>query len=337
MKKSVIILSHIGFWLMIWFLIVALVDLLDTFLQFPSGDYNPIANKDAIIIATKITGLLFIPFYIFFFYTILIIRKVKYLIYPLILIVIYYIGHVIWGGNNSNKFLDALIAVVFILLFGLLGGLFQFFTDWFKKNRLKLELERKNYESNFALLRSQINPHFLFNTLHNIDTLIYDNQDKASKSLVKLSDIMRYMLKEAKLDFVELDKEINHIESYLSLEKLRLKNEKFLDFTINGDSKGIKIAPMILIPFVENAFKHCVDSSIENGILIKITIENRKLIFVCENQYDKSETDKDKVHGIGLETVKKRLDLIYTDKHKLSINSEDSVFKVNLELELNEN
>ena len=203
------------------------------------------------------------------------------------------------------------------LLFGFLGGLFQFFTDWFKKNKLKIELERKNYESNFALLRSQINPHFLFNTLHNIDTLIYDNQDKASKSLVKLSDIMRYMLKEAKLDFVDLSKEIEHLENYLSLEKLRLKNEKFLNYKTCGDSEGIKIAPMIMIPFVENAFKHCVDSSIENGIMIKITVENKKMNFVCENQYDKTETDKDKVHGIGLETVKKRLDLIYKNKHKV--------------------
>jgi LytS/YehU family sensor histidine kinase len=226
--------------------------------------------------------------------------------------------------------------VVVILLFGLLGGLFQFFTDWFKKNRLKVELERKNYESNFALLRSQINPHFLFNTLHNIDTLIYDNQEIASKSLVKLSDIMRYMLKDAKSDLVELCKEIEHLDNYLALEQLRLKNEKFLNYSIRGNYKGIKIAPMIMIPFVENAFKHSVDSSIEDGIKIKINIESHKLHFICENRFDKSETDKDEVHGIGLETVKKRLDLIYKNKHKLSINSENSVFKVNLEIELND-
>jgi hypothetical protein len=303
----------------------------------PSGDYSPLTNWDAYKGAALAVGILSVPFYIFFFYTKLIIKNVKFLIYPLLLIVPFYIGHVIWRGNNTYKYMDALMTVVVILLFGFLGGLFQFFTDWFKKNRLKIELERKNYESNFALLRSQINPHFLFNTLHNIDTLIHDNQDKASKSLVKLSDIMRYMLKEAKQDYVELNKEIEHLESYLSLEKLRMKNEKFLDFSISGDLKGIKIAPMIMIPFVENAFKHCIDSDIENGILIKILIENNKLIFVCENQYDKTETDKDKVHGIGLETVKKRLDLIYKNKHELSINSENSIFKVNLKLELNEN
>lgn len=335
MKRSVVILSHFGFWLMIWFLIFTIMNLMPMLL--PSENYSPLTNWAAYKSAALAVGMLSVPFYIFFFYTKLIIKNVKYLVYPLLLIIPFYIGHAIWGGNNTYKHMDALMTVVVILLFGFLGGLFQFFTDWFKKNRLKIELERKNYESNFALLRSQINPHFLFNTLHNIDTLIHDNQDKASKSLVKLSDIMRYMLKDAQLEFVELSKEIEHLESYLSLERLRLKNEKFLNFTISGNSKGIKIAPMIMIPFVENAFKHCVDSSIENGIIIKITIENEKLIFTCSNQFDKSETEKDKVHGIGLDTVKKRLELIYKNKHKLMIDSKDSVFRVNLELELNEN
>lgn len=337
MKKSVIVLLHIGFWLMIWFLIATLVDLLSTLLSFPTGSQNPVGNITAVILSSKLTGLLSIPFYVFFFYSRLIMRNIKYIIYPVILIIVYYIGHIFWGGNNANKFQDALVAVVFITLFGLLGGLFQFFTDWFKKNQLKVELERKNYESNFALLRSQINPHFLFNTLHNIDALIYDNQEKASKSLVKLSDIMRYMLKEAKFEFVELDKEISHLESYLALEKLRIKNEKFLNYSINGEAKGEKIAPMMMIPFVENAFKHSIDSNIDNGILIKIRIINHKLQFLCENIFDKSDIDKDKEHGIGLELVKKRLDLIYKNKYKLSVQKDDSIYKVNLEIELDEN
>lgn len=200
-----------------------------------------------------------------------------------------------------------------------------------------LVLEKENISSNLVLLKYQINPHFLFNTLHNIDTLIHDNQDKASKSLVKLSDIMRYMLNDTKTDFVDLQNEIDYLENYFSLESLRLKNEKFFNYSIVGSPKGFKIAPMILIPFVENAFKHAVDSSIENGITIKIAIEHNMLIFDCENQYDKSESDKDKTRGIGLETVQKRLDLIYNNKHRLIINSENSIFKVKLELELNEN
>jgi len=216
------------------------------------------------------------------------------------------------------------------------GCLFRFFIDWFKKKKEVIILEKENVSSNLALLKNQINPHFLFNTLHNIDTLIYDNQEKASKSLVKLSDIMRYMLKDAKSDLVDLHKEIEHLENYLELEQLRLKNEKFLNYSIHGDVKGIEIAPMLMIPFVENAFKHSVDSSIENGIKINISIVNHKLHFICENRFDKSETDKDESHGIGLDILKKRLDLIYKNRYKLLINSDDSIFKVNMEIELND-
>ena len=303
----------------------------------PSEDFNPYTNWGAYWSATIITFILCIPFYSLFFYSKLILQNIRYLIYPLILTIPLYFGLVNLGeDNDQRKYFMSLIIVVIIMLFGLLGGLFQFYTDWFKKNQLKVELERKNYESNFALLRSQINPHFLFNTLHNIDTLIYDNKEAASKSIEKLSDIMRYMLNEAKTDFVDLQKEMDHLENYLSLEKLRLKNERFLNYTKSGNFQGIKVAPMIMIPFVENAFKHSVDSAIENGIILKIVIDNGFLNFYCENHFDKSETDKDKGHGIGLETVKKRLDLIYKNNYNLSINTDNSVFKVNLEINLNE-
>jgi len=215
--------------------------------------------------------------------------------------------------------------------------LFRFFIDWFKKRNEVITLEKENLASNMALLHSQINPHFLFNTLHNIDALIFDNQQKASQSLIKLSDIMRYMLNDAQSDFVAFQKELDHLENYLSLEEIRLKNANFLHYSMNDDCDGILIAPMILIPFVENAFKHSVDSTIENGIEITIRIDNKKLIFSCKNQFDDAATDKDEGHGIGLTTVKKRLDLIYNNKYQLSIHSDHSIFNVNLELELDEN
>lgn len=226
-------------------------------------------------------------------------------------------------------------AIVIVIL--LLGVGFRSIFGWFDQKQIQDRLEKQNLRSELNLLQSQLNPHFLFNTLHNIDALIKHDNEKASASIEKLSDIMRYMLNDAKSDFVDIYKEIDYIASYLSLEKLRLNNKEFLHYTISGDYTGLKIAPMIMIPFIENAFKHSVDSSIENGIIIKIAIKKSRLTFNCENQYDKSEADKDKTHGIGLGTVQKRLDLIYKNKHKLRINSENSVFKINLELELNEN
>jgi len=238
---------------------------------------------------------------------------------------------------SKKIFAYAIAPVSSVFLWTTIGCLFRFFIDWFKKKNEIIMLEKENVESNLALLKNQINPHFLFNTLHNIDTLIYANQEKASKSLVMLSDIMRYMLKDAKSDWVELQKEIEYLENYLLLEQLRLKNEKFLNYSITYDNKENKIAPMIIIPFVENAFKHSVDSTIENGIVIKIRLENQVLYFDCENRFDNFEMTKDSIHGIGLDTVKKRLNLIYKNRHKLSINSDNSVFKVNLELKLYEN
>ena len=328
MKKSVFVLIHIVFWLIIWLVSISLFRLS----SFPLQPWNVCLS-----FTWPVMFLYSIPFYIFFFYAKLILKNIKYLIPLLLLIVPYYFFTLYTHSGFQYKYSNTLLSFSTDLLFGLLGALFQFFTDWFKKNEMKLELERKNNESNLALLRTQINPHFLFNTLNNIDTLIHFNQTKASKSLNMLSDIMRYMLMDAKSDRVELQSEIEHLENYLSLEQLRLKNEKFLNYSISGIASGIRIAPMIMIPFVENAFKHSVDSTIEDGIIIKIAIENDLLNFTCDNHFDKLDTDNDKVHGIGLNTVKKRLDLIYKDKYKLLINSDSFVYKVKLEIKLNEN
>ncbi len=323
MKKSVIIYIHIFFWVVL----------------FVSYFTSPILSK---YLSPKEWGTILIyvnlskP--IFFYVGYLFVMKIKWnkksLLYAIIGIVTSYL---ILFIISKKAFAYGLAPLFSIFLWTTIGSLFRFFVDWFKKKNDVLVLEKENISSNLALLKNQINPHFLFNTLHNIDALIYDNHEKASKSLVKLSDIMRYMLKDTKTDYVELKNEIRYLQNYFSLESLRFKNKKFFNYSINGIYDGFEIAPMILIPFVENAFKHAVDSSVENGIVIKISVENSKLIFNCENQYDQLEIDKDKSHGIGLETVQKRLNLIYKNKYKLTINSKDSIFKVNLELELNEN
>lgn len=219
----------------------------------------------------------------------------------------------------------------------LIGCLLHIFFDWIQSRNKILTLEKQNAESNLALLRTQINPHFLFNTLHNIDTLIMDNQEKASRALIKLSDIMRYILHESPLKEVSLNKEMEHIKNYISLEQLRIKNPDFLNFTINDDYKDRKIAPMLFLPFIENAFKHSVDSDCENGITIKFIINGNNITFICENIYDKSDSNRDSTRGIGLETVKQRLELIYSNKHKLAINKTDTSFNVELNIVANEN
>ncbi|MBN1187374.1 MAG: histidine kinase [Bacteroidales bacterium] len=338
MKKLKVILVHLFLWLLVF---LTFFNIMDAFGGFPQkAGYNPYTDTGLYIRSGWVTFMLSIPFYFGYFITPYLFKRQKRKVFIIISVffgVLFPLAMSIMDdGFRSSAIMQALFLFAFLNLFLILGASFRSIFGWIEQKKLHDQLEKQNLTSELNLMKVQLNPHFLFNTLHNIDTLIYDNQEKASKSLVKLSDIMRYMLQDAKSDVVELQKEIKHLENYLSLEQLRLKNEKFLKYNIVGNYKGIKIAPMVIIPFVENAFKHSVDSSIENGIQIEIRIENGILTFVCENQFDKSDTDKDKVHGIGLETVKKRLNLIYKNKHELSINSENSIFKVNLKIELNE-
>ena len=325
MKKSVIIYIHIIFW------VTSLSARAIAFFPLAAGFLSPSEYG-------KISYYIWILYPIFFYigyWGIMRIRRKRrdLLIFTFGIISIFLILFLI-----SKKAFAYAVTPFPTVLWGTINGcLFRFFIDWFRKKNEVIILEKENVSSNLALLKNQINPHFLFNTLHNIDTLIYDNQEKASKSLVKLSDIMRYMLKDTKSDLVDLHKELEYLENYFELERLRFKNEKFLNYSIHGDVNGVKIAPMLMIPFVENAFKHSVDSNIENGITINIIIVNKKLHFICENRVDKAETYKDETHGIGLEILKKRLNLIYKNKYKLIINSDDSIFKVNMEIELNDN
>lgn len=323
MKKSVIVYIHIFFWVALLatnFIIPVLV--------------NYLSPQEIGIFSIYVRFAQPLFFYIGYLFIMSLRWNWKKLLYTTIGILFSYL---ILYFISKKAFAFGLAPLSSVFLWTTIGSLFRFFIDWFKKKNDLLVLERENLSSNLALLKNQINPHFLFNTLHNIDALIHDDPEKASKSLVKLSDIMRYMLHDPKTDYVELQNEIAYLENYFSLERLRLKNEKFFNYSISGSANGYIIAPMMLIPFVENAFKHTVDSNVENGITIKIEIAHNKLIFTCENQCDISDTEIDKTHGIGLKTVQKRLELLYKNKHTLTINSENSMFSVNLELELNEN
>ena len=339
MKKPKIIIVHTLLWVMVFYMLFNLMNALGGFPK--EAGYNPYTDVGLYANSIMTTLVLAIPFYFGYVLTPYLFRRQKRKLFIMIAIAfgtLFPIAMSIMDdGFRPSAILQSVFLFAFLNVFLILGASFRSIFGWIEQKRLHEQLAQQNLRSELSLLKTQLNPHFLFNTLHNIDTLIYENQDKASKSLVKLSDIMRYMLKDVHSDFVNMEQEIQHLENYLALEKLRLKNENFLNYHLTGDYKDLKIAPMIMIPFIENAFKHSVDSSNENGIKIFITLEKNKLHFICENLFDKDDTDKDKGHGIGLETVRKRLEYIYKNKYKLSVNSENSVFKVHLEVELNEN
>ena len=206
---------------------------------------------------------------------------------------------------------------------------------WYKNQQVKAELENKNKTSELALLRSQLNPHFLFNTLNNIDSLVLTNPEKASDAIIKLSDIMRFMLYDTSTDEVPLEKEINYLKSYISLQQMRLKNPGFVKVDIMGSCAGKSIAPMLFIPFVENAFKHGLKNVKAPGIKITLTCRNDSINFEVINHVDGSgDMNKDSTPGIGLANTKRRLELLYPGQHKLTIKKEDGTYISRLHIKL---
>ena len=207
---------------------------------------------------------------------------------------------------------------------------------WFENQQMKSELENKNKTSELALLRTQLNPHFLFNTLNNIDALILTNPEKASDAIIKLSDIMRFMLYDTNTDVVLLDKEINYLKSYIALQQMRYKDPKFVKFTNEGNCNGKTIAPMLFIPFVENAFKHGTKNVKSPGIEIYLSCKEDSVNFDVINHFDGTqEINKDKTPGIGLANTKRRLELLYPGKHELRITKENGFYTSSLKIYYN--
>lgn len=204
---------------------------------------------------------------------------------------------------------------------------------WYKSQQLRTELENKNKTSELALLRTQLNPHFLFNTLNNIDSLILTNPDKASDSIIKLSDIMRFMLYDTNTDQVSLEKEVNYLESYISLQQIRLKDPSFVRFSKEGSCVGKTIAPMLFIPFVENAFKHGQKNVKAPGIEIHLNCSAESLKFDVVNHVDRSNLiNKDSTQGIGLANTKRRLELLYPKRHEFNIREDNGLYITSLKI-----
>lgn len=204
---------------------------------------------------------------------------------------------------------------------------------WYKNQQLRAELENKNKTSELALLRTQLNPHFLFNTLNNIDSLILTNPNKASDAIIKLSDIMRFMLYDTKTDQVSLEKEINYLESYIALQQIRLKDPLFVQFTKQGSCVGKTIAPMLFIPFVENAFKHGQKNVKSPGIEINLNCQLDSIKFDVVNHVDNStEINKDSTQGIGLANTIRRLELLYPNRNELNIRKDNGLYIASLKI-----
>lgn len=201
--------------------------------------------------------------------------------------------------------------------FIVVSSLVKFAVDWFGNERVqrKLETEKKDMELQF--LKSQLNPHFLFNSLNNIYSLAYQKSDKTADAVLKLSEIMRYMIYESNDSWVALSKEIEYVVSFIELQKLRFRDGAAVELSIQGEIDDQPIVPLILISFVENAFKHGIANDPTDPIRIKLIANQKILHFSITNK--KNNFNKDDVGGVGLNNVERRLQLLYPDRHKLNI------------------
>lgn len=207
---------------------------------------------------------------------------------------------------------------------------------WYHREKYIQELSNARMEAELKFLKAQVHPHFLFNTLNNLYTLTLQKSNSAPEVVEKLSDLLRYMSYDANHQTVLLGNEIEYLHNYIALEKIRYGSKLEIAFTVSGPTDGLPIAPLILIPFVENSFKHGVSGRLTAcWITIHLSVEEKRLTFKVENSLPSSHKDEmGYKEGIGLKNVQRRLDLIYPDRHELRVTQSADSHLVVLKIEL---
>ncbi|HSC53408.1 MAG TPA: histidine kinase [Phnomibacter sp.] len=231
--------------------------------------------------------------------------------------------------SNADRTIVGTIAII------TLGFAYRLLLAWYMQEKVRQELENKKLQAELSFLKMQVNPHFLFNALNNIYSLaVMEKSAKTGNSIMKLSELMRYVLyeKEDEANKVSLDKEIRHINSFIDLEKLRHVHDIYINFSIEGDTAGKRIVPLLLFPLIENACKHGILTDADKPVEISLNATGSMLSFTCENYINTYQ--KDKNGGIGLVNVQKRLELLYGSQYPLTTQNDGQKFIVSLQLPL---
>ena len=236
------------------------------------------------------------------------------------------------GYFNSTMYVVQVTAVtLFIVAF---VGMLRFAVDWFELEAKKKEMENEKLIAELNFLKAQINPHFLFNTLNNLYYLAYSKSENTTEVIAKLSQMMRYMIYDSNHPKVLLSKEIEYMQSYIGLERMRLNNQIPIDFDIEGNTENVWITPLIFITFLENAFKHGVSSDNPKAwITISIKLQGKECTYTVKNSKPPIRTSGEK-SGIGLQNVQRRLELSYPGQYRLMIEEKPDVYFVQLNLNL---
>jgi len=342
MQRKHIILIHTIYWFVMLFLVG-----LETIPAFGKTTYGIIA-ADYIIY----TIFFFVIFYSFYFF----IRKEhlykksirSLIIFGLLFVIlitiptgyiyIFFLANEVFSLNGNAFLLEftkyCLSFLETSFLFGMSGALMKIALLWYDNVMKQKEMEKQLIAGELALLRSQINPQFLFNTLTNIRSLIEFQPEKAIHSIENLSEIMSYMLYETSADKVLLDDEIDYINNYLNLQGVKY-NSDFISFEVSGNTTGLLVPPLIFMPFIENVFTYGDLSARTPGIIIALKVMDNNLSFEVTN-YAKENTDKDKTgSGFSLKSIERRLDLLLgNNNYSLGIKSENNKYLVKLKIKL---
>ncbi len=240
-----------------------------------------------------------------------------------------------FAGNRPKPFVFMKLLRPLVFSFSLIitGTALRIYAEWNKNERNKKEIEAQKSASELSFLKNQLNPHFLFNSLNSIYSLTTKKSNDAPEAVITLSELMRYMLYETNNDFVPLNKELEYIQNYLKLQRLRIANNKNVTINIHGSISNQKIRPLLLISFIENAFKYGTDYKGNTEVKIEIHVNEDEMQFKCINLIGNRKKDNDS-SGIGLKNTKERLEYLYPEKHTLVVEDDNDRFIVNLQLNL---
>lgn len=332
MNKLIIIILHLFYWL-VFLLFSSMVSF-----RLTEG-LSYISLNLGVFIYNLVWAML--QFYLFYFFVYRYIEKQKYIQYFVVslfvAIVLSFILYAFftWLFNLSFNLVFLLRTMAGTFIIGHTGSLLKGFVAWFCDIQHKRETGKLLLQTKLDALHAQLNPHFLFNTLNNIDSLIVSKPEKASEALLTLSNIMRYMLYEARSECVKLVDEIQHYKNIIDLQMMRLNEPSKVQFNTELKCFDIEIAPLLFLPFIENAFNYALFDGEGAAIDIAIKTTEKTVSFECKNRINLAKVQaKSNKAGIGLNNLRKRLELTYPSRHSLRIVNDNLYFSAQLSIQL---
>jgi hypothetical protein len=328
------VLQHILFWCLSFLI---LTNVLKVSVEIKQIDliYTAIFHVPIVLIVYLNLKFLF-PVFLekgkYFLYGILLLALISFDAGFYIILFNSWIDH-IFSGYYFIAYYGFIDISLYFVIYIFVTSLLRLARGWFQLQ----ELEKEKTLAELKALKSQVNPHFLFNSLNSIYSLARKNSPKVPEKIIQLSDLMRHVIYNSDDDFILLTKEVEMVRNYIELQNLRTSENEKINFEMFGEIEGKKVAPLIFLPFVENSFKHGLKSGAENAFVkIKLEVLANNLSFEIENSKGISlETEDFKYKGIGIENVKKRLNLIYPGRYSLKITNNDETYKVLLQIQIN--